>query len=273
MNKVISTLFLLGLLVNTSAYADEEVKVQVVEKYIELRTGPADTFPATYSVDKGDKLLVVKERNDWYQLQHADGASGWVPRSELEKTIVVSGVSSDSVGKRFIAAWDQTWELGLGAGTFTGETLVTFRGAYHFDEMWGTEFAYSTMSKNVEGSDITTAMWQGSLIAAPFGRQVMFDDWNYTPFFKLGAGLLDFSTAEKAGSGDFDQTIPAVAESGATFNLGGGLRFYITRNAVLRFDADYIYVMMDEIEDQTQAVNDAIPSSEFAFTAGFSVFF
>lgn len=270
MKKVISTLLLLGLFASSSAYAEEEIKVQIVEEYIELRTGPAETFPATHSVDKGDKLMLVKERNDWFKLQHADGASGWVSREDLEKTVVISGVASSQRGKKFIVPWDETWELGVAAGTFTGETLVTFRGAYHYNEMFGAEISYSTMSKNVEGSDIRTSMWQGNLIVAPFGRLQMFD-LNYTPFFKVGGGLLDYSTPEKTDIADV--TIEPVSEQGMTFSAGGGLRFYVTRNAVLRFDADYINVMMDEVEGQTSAVNEAIPSSEFAFTVGFSVFF
>jgi SH3-like domain-containing protein len=46
-----------------------------------IRSGPGTTHPVLFSVEKGIPFKVLKRKNNWIQIEHADGDKGWIHKS------------------------------------------------------------------------------------------------------------------------------------------------------------------------------------------------
>jgi tetratricopeptide (TPR) repeat protein len=83
---VISALLALALLAVTlwSRYGlDARRFVAVVESETVVRLGPFEGSPAAMTVKDGAELLVVDQKDDWFQVTADGRASGWIPASAV----------------------------------------------------------------------------------------------------------------------------------------------------------------------------------------------
>ena len=55
--------------------------------YLELHTGPADVYPVTQVVERGEEFTVIIRRTGWYKVRNARGYEGWVSGDALEAAI------------------------------------------------------------------------------------------------------------------------------------------------------------------------------------------
>ena len=46
-----------------------------------IRSGPGTNNPVLFSVEKGIPFKVLKRKDKWIQIEHADGDKGWIHRS------------------------------------------------------------------------------------------------------------------------------------------------------------------------------------------------
>ena len=46
-----------------------------------VRSGPGDHYPVSFTVEKGIPFKVLNRKKEWVHVQHADGDSGWVHES------------------------------------------------------------------------------------------------------------------------------------------------------------------------------------------------
>jgi SH3-like domain-containing protein len=60
---------------------DARATVIVTAATANIRSGPGTGHPVAYTADRGVAFLVVRARGDWLEVEHADGARGWVHRS------------------------------------------------------------------------------------------------------------------------------------------------------------------------------------------------
>ena len=62
------------------------VAVEVADAFLELHTGPGRGYPVTRVIPRGDRVVVVKRRTDWYLLRDERGQEGWAKRREMAAT-------------------------------------------------------------------------------------------------------------------------------------------------------------------------------------------
>jgi hypothetical protein len=49
-----------------------------------IRTGAGDEFPVLMTVNKGDKLTIIGERGEWFNVRLEDGKEGWIKSRVLK---------------------------------------------------------------------------------------------------------------------------------------------------------------------------------------------
>ncbi|MDX1695539.1 MAG: SH3 domain-containing protein, partial [Ketobacteraceae bacterium] len=70
-----------SLSVNVQA-ADRYPSVEVVEAYINLRTGPGRGYPVFYIAERGEWIEVIRRRTDWFEVRTERDKVGWVHRED-----------------------------------------------------------------------------------------------------------------------------------------------------------------------------------------------
>ncbi len=229
----------------SSAFADEDQKVIIDEAFIELHTGPGRGFPVFYIVEKGQLVSLIKKKTQWYKVRSVKGHEGWVHEKRIQKTLYEDGekFSEDESDKDDYTG--RSFELGVLGGDFGGATSLTLYAGWNFTENLSAEIAVAQALGNV--SDLRYA--NISLLHQPF------PEWRYTPFFKIGAGVI--------------QTIPSVTliqsedRVDESVNVGLGLKVYVSQQFMLRTEYTRYTILTsrnnnDEVEE---------------WKLGFSVFF
>lgn len=92
--------FWLALLLSVSSVAVADLAVakepqpQVVVitiPFLELHTGPAEVYPVTRVVERGEELEVLKSRTGWFKVRGPRGYEGWVEAEKLQAAIAPRG--------------------------------------------------------------------------------------------------------------------------------------------------------------------------------------
>jgi SH3-like domain-containing protein len=60
---------------------DERPAVIVTASVANVRSGPGTGHPVAYTADRGVAFLLVGTRGEWLEVEHADGARGWLHRT------------------------------------------------------------------------------------------------------------------------------------------------------------------------------------------------
>lgn len=78
------TLFLLNLAAFAVRYYDEQiVKHGIVIKKIDCKYEPIDTATTYYSLPEGAKVIILKTRLGWRQIERSDGKIAWVSEDSI----------------------------------------------------------------------------------------------------------------------------------------------------------------------------------------------
>ncbi len=237
-----------GLAVPESAKFE---RLQVIDPFIELRTGPGRGFPVTYVAEKGAFVTIELRRTDWYRVSTAAPQglggthTGWVHRSQLAGTITEAGGTKtfrDLVVDDYLA---RRVEFGAGWGRFKGEPMLRFWGAYRLGETLGVEASYGQVQGVFSGTDF----WHLSLVSEPWS------DRRLSPYLSVGLGKFrNFPNTSLVGAIDTNANLG---------HAGLGLRWYVAERFVLRLDWS-LY---------TAFVSDARSLEYRAVTLGVSFFF
>lgn len=226
---------------------DDELleKVIVAEAFIEFHTGPGRGYPVFHIEEKGEQIELIKKKTQWFKIRGSRGQEGWVHEDSMSKTMGLDMELFDSGKSEQADFTKRTLEAGVLGGDFEGATSLTLYGGWNFTENLSAELAVSQALGSV--SDIRHATI--SLLHQPF------PDWRVTPFFKLGAGViqtLPFTTLIQTQ----DRTDEIVL-------AGIGIKAYISREFFIR--AEYSnYTILTSRND-----NDEVEE----WKLGFSVFF
>ena len=235
-----------SLLLSTLAHADQTYqRVQVVDPYIELRTGPGRGFPIFYVGERGEWLELLLRKTDWFKVRLEQGKEGWVNRTQLEGTLTEAGVKKTFRDVLMDDYFSRRVEFGIATGTIEGDTLLGFRLGYKFSDALSAELSYL----QVQGVFAGSTLYHVNLQSQPYPQ------WRLAPFFTIGVGK--FNNIPKT------TLVSAIATDSVAANAGFGLRYYITRRFMARADlTDYIVFIGDNRTDSYKA-----------FSAGFSFFF
>lgn len=235
-----------SLLLSSLAHAEQTYqRVQVIDPYIELRTGPGRGFPIFYVGEQGEWLQLLVRKTDWFKVRLEKGKEGWVNRTQLENTLTEAGVKKTFRDVLVDDYFSRRLEFGIATGTIEGDTLLGLRLGYKFADTLSMEFAYS----QVQGVFAGSKLYHFNLQSQPYPQ------WRLAPFFTIGVGR--FNNIPKT------TLVSAITTDSVAANAGVGLRYYITRRFMARADlTNYIVFIGDNRTDSYKA-----------FTAGFSFFF
>lgn len=210
--------------------SEKGVKVQVLESFIELRTGPGRAYPRFQAVEKGQWITILKRRTDWFLVRTHRNKEGWVSVETIKQTLSESG---DPIAIEEVTQQDavtRSWESGFLIGDLGGANTVTVFGDWRFTPNLAAELSYEQILGHFSDSKLANI----SLLMQPA------PEWRFSPYFSMGAGRL----LTHPGSA----LVKTEDRNNETVHVGVGLRTYITRNFVLRADYNKYVVLTSRNE-------------------------
>jgi len=230
-----------------SVLADEEdeyQRVTVAEPFVEFHTGPGRGYPVFHIVEKGQPLLLIKKKTQWFKVRSTKGHEGWVHEDIMQKTLL--GDQSFEAGNYQLQDFTKReWEAGVLGGDFGGATSLAIYSGWNFTQNLSAELSISQALGNV--ADIRFA--NISLV------HQAFPEWRVSPFVKLGGGVIQ--------TRPFTTLVQTPDRTDEIVNVGLGVKAYVSRQFFIRVEYTS-YTILTSRND-----NDEVEE----WKLGFSVFF
>jgi len=224
---------------------DVELRVQVVESYIDLHTGPGRGYPVAQVVERNEWINILLRRTDWFQVRTQRGKEGWVSRADIENTVTETGAQVRLHDVMYEDYRSRRFEAGFAGGLLEGDTIMMVRAGYRLHENLTGEITIGQSS----GDFSSSLLYYVAVLSEPF------PEWRVSPFFSLGLGR--FHNTPKA------TLVGAIETESSLANVAIGARAYLTRRFVVRGDYRRHVVFVDE--DRINEYNEV--------SLGFSIFF
>jgi hypothetical protein len=247
---LIKTFFCLALsLMAFSIKAKDQLQeLLIAEAFIELHTGPGRGYPVFHIEEKNKIIKLIKKKTQWYKIKTEKDIEGWVHEKTLELTLDTSLEKTQNfvtVNKQQKDFNLKKIEAGFLAGDFGGATSLTLYSGWNFTPNLSVEVALSQALGNV--ADIRHIDF--SLVHQPF------PEWRVTPFFKLGAGVIQTSP--------FATLVQTEDRTDEMIHVGMGVKAYISRQFFIRLEyVDYTILTSRNDNDEVEE-----------WKLGFSVFY
>ncbi len=251
-SNAIRTVQLVALLVfmtliatGPDVHADELVIVKT--PFLEVRTGPGRGFPVFHVLEQRQQFVLHKQHTDWLKISTLDRRpkTGWVHVSDLDNVGTVEGadIAIGGNGKQSLLSRRLGWSMT--GGDFNGasaiSTVLSFR-----------------MTQNLHVLAEIGQVFGHSSNATRYGlslRHEPFPSWRLSPYFQLGTGQID--------TRPFATLIAAQDRSDQMSSVGGGMKFYLTRQFTMHVDFTQHQVLTSR--DTNEEINE--------WKLGFSVAF
>ena len=228
--------------VGSQAYSDNDdgaVPVFIAEAYIEMHTGPGRGYPVFHIAERGDRVEIIKQRTDWYQVRTmprnpSDSRikTGWVYVDQIAKVL---DLDQQPIGLHFPEFNDFTqrsWEGGIMAGSFGGIDEISAYAGYHFTRNLSIELTLSESFGDFSNGKAVSL----NLVHQPFPH------WRFSPFFTLGGGVR--KTEPKSN------LVSTLDRTDDTLNVGFGVSTYLTRRLLLRLHYKNHTVLTSRDDDE-----------------------
>lgn len=217
----------------------------VTAPYIDVHTFAGRGYPIFHVVEQNEKFLIIKRRNDWFNIETIDGKNGWVSRKNMDGTLDENRVAVNFNYGDWKEHTKNSFEAGLTAGTLEGAIAYSPFLAYRFTPNLRAEIKYTQAFGEFSNLKLATL----NLTHQPF------PSWRISPFFRVGSGFIQTNPSTiLVQSKDREDPILTV---------GGGLVFYASNRLVLRVEYDNHTIMT------TRNVNEEVEE----WKAGFGVLF
>ena len=201
----------------------------VTQPFIELHTGPGRGYPIFYVAERGEQILLLKQRTTWVKVRTERGKEGWVKVDSILETVDRDQQPIANSVPQFTA--QRRWEVGFMAGDFGGSDIVTAYSAYHFTRNLSVELAASQNFGNVSSGRSATL----SLAHQPF------PNWRISPYVILGGGVRIT---------DPRSTLVATEDREDNMLLaGGGFRIRLARNFIARLQYSNNTILTNRDDD------------------------
>ncbi len=233
----------LGLV--AAANADEDIGVVVTGTYIDVHTGPGRGYPIFHVLEKDEQVIILKRRTDWFKIKTVKDIEGWVYREHIAET---KGVEGEEVllSQADIDTYNQRrWETGFSLGDFEGADSFGVHVAYRFTNNVSVEARFNKAIGSFSNSQFATI---GLTHQA-------FPHWRLSPFFTLGAGLIQTEPNTTL--------IKTQDREDNLLHVGVGAYYYITRRFMARIEYNNYTILTTR--DQNEDIDE--------WKLGFSVFF
>jgi uncharacterized protein YgiM (DUF1202 family) len=218
MRQLLGVLLVLqALLLGAAAHAARaDVELVVTEPYLEMHTGPGRGYPVFYVIGRGETVLVLYSRTDWYRVRAPRGQEGWVRRAELLRTETASG--SPPPIRPYPDFASHRWEVGAGYGVYNRENLVTGYADFGFTDSLDVELVLQQAFGTIDNR----------LIGTIGIRNTILPEWRwFSPTIGIGTGYQRITSISP----------PAPLEAGNQLAYASlGARGFITRRFMWRFD-------------------------------------
>ena len=76
-------LILVLILFSTVVFAEELPEVKVADPYLEVHTGAGQGYPIFHVIDRGEFVVVLARKTDWFKVRTRSGKVGWVCGASL----------------------------------------------------------------------------------------------------------------------------------------------------------------------------------------------
>lgn len=203
---------------DAQAQAGAGERLEVDDPYVEVRTGPGDTYPVTQVAVRHESIWVEFQRADWYKVHTQNGSTGWVDRRQLEHTLTESGrrksfrdvLIDDYLARRL--------ELGAGWGHTQSAPFVRLSATYYLRPTFAVEARY----EQIQGLYSGTSAWNLGIETMPWN----FGRWQ--PYAGLGLGRSNFQPSVSLISAHSANSNTAEAEL--------GVRAHVTDRLMVRLD-------------------------------------
>ncbi len=228
---VIALLVLLAL--HRPAYAEElYARVTVAEAYIEIHTSPGRGYPVFYIAERGETLLVLKQKTSWYKVRTEKNIEGWVSINDLGLTLDSSNELVNIKAPDKESFINRKWESGFMVGDFDGSDVMSVYAGYHFTRNLSMEVALS----NIYGDHS-----DGHAASVSIVHQ-LFPQWRVSPFFTIGGGIIDTNSRSNL--------VATKDRSENTANVGAGLRIYLDDRFLLRLQYKNHIILTNRDDDE-----------------------
>jgi hypothetical protein len=215
------------------AWPDEQLlQTTVADPYIEMRTGPGRGYPVFYVAERGESIILLKQKTDWIKLRNERGVEGWARVDDIGRTLDSSGQALAIKAPDLDAFSQRRWEAGIMAGSFDNTDMVSAYGGWHFTRNLSLELS---LSENVGNYS------DGRMATVDIVHQ-MFPHWRFSPFFSLGAGVRDTRPRSSL--------VSTRDRTDNTASVGAGLRIYLSKRLFMRLQYKNYVVMTDRDDDE-----------------------
>lgn len=160
--------------------AREPLEVTVNDTYINVYTGPGRGYPIFHVVERGENLILLKQRTDWIKIETRRGQTGWIRRDDMRHTLGPDGEVPDFASPSQSDYLTRRFELGVSVGDFAGADSINGSLGYRFTENLTAELRVGQNTGQFSDSQMATL----GLIHQPF------PEWRVSPFFGLAAGRI-----------------------------------------------------------------------------------
>lgn len=220
-------------------------EVTIADPFIELHTGPGRGYPVFFVAERGEQIALLRRRTEWFQVQVGRGQEGWVHFEQLTTTLNPDGRPFDLQALGLTDYTARRWEVGALYGDFGGANVIAAYGSRTFTPNLSGEIWLSEALGRFSDSTMVTA----NIV------HLMYPDWRASPYFTLGAGVIN--TRPKATLVSTTDRTDSVAQ------VGAGVRMYLTRRFVFRgeYKTHVVFTSRNDNEEVRE------------WKAGFSFFF
>lgn len=198
-------------------------RATVLEPFLEIRTGAGRSYPVFYIAEKGETVVLLKQRTDWMKIRLSRGQEGWVHLDEIEKTLRSSDYQKGWRERFYDEHIDGRLQAGWAWGAFEDDNVLYVRTSYSLTEVVSVEGSLGFAS----GAFGDTRLYLGGLVLTPWRGQWFF--LNGT----LGGGWIQTRPADvliNVKKDDFPTAYAGVGFSAPLFRrlaLRGDFRNYI----------------------------------------------
>ena len=241
-------LWVLAFSKNVYSEADVLQQVKVAQPYLEMHTGPGGGYPVFHVAERDEIIDIIEQRANWFEVQNHKGIRGWVSYEQISRTLSLNGepVSFTQITQEDFT--QRNWEWGVLGGDFGGAPVFSAYGSYLINHSFATEVS---LSQSI--GDVSSSLF----VKLGFVMQP-FPEWEYTPFFFMGTGVINVTPSATL--------VQPVDQSNQFSNVSIGIRKHLTQQVIIRLEySEYIIFSATKDNDNNEDIKE--------WKAGFAIFF
>lgn len=221
---------------------EQQLRLEVIDPFIELHTGPGKGYPIFYTIEQGEQIAVITRRTGWYEIKAQNGRIGWAKASQVARTLLPTGEPVDLPTISYGDYLKNSWRVGFNLGQFSSGEL---EGA----DIFGYSLGYrplSLLGVEIESGNFYETEVKGNyqslnILVEPFS------EWKLSPVLMIGGGSMEIESQP--------ELTPLSFEKENFSRVGLGVNYYIGRNFVLQAGFQNLKVSTDNNDERLKRWN------------------